>query len=191
MKSDHWIFFLTSAFLLAALFGLWGSGGVGLLSLLLAILLAGVCLAVCCIRLLRMTKPIRLRQIAVTLLPLIAIALVFLRVDARVVNAFKGPVVFSGTCEHTVTFVHLILHEDGSCEFEPGSFLDRNWQNGTWDQSKDTVRVRVEEARKAGPVEMDLLITSEGLRELSGDKLHSHGFAGNTVVISSLAGSSD
>jgi hypothetical protein len=180
MKGGAWIILLSCAFVGAALFGLQGNGGAGLLSMLLAAVLGLICVVAGVLRLLKLPKPPGLNSVAVALLPLAAVALIFFRVDAMIVSALKSRVIFAGTCEHTVTFVHLVLREDGSCEFEPGSFLDRNWQSGEWHRSGDTVHVGIEEARNTDPMKMELLITGEGLRELSKDTLHAHGFAGTT-----------
>lgn len=97
---------------------------------------------------------------------------------ARIIEKTKADRVFSGTCEHTVTFVQLILREDGSSEYEPGSFLDRNWTNGHWSRSGDTIAVWT-----SSEVIMAFLflIQSNGLNELDANSFgHHHAFAGST-----------
>jgi hypothetical protein len=119
-------------------------------------------------------------------LGLLLVALLTLYFDpvALVVEKMKADRVFSGTCEHTVTFVQLVLRDDGSSEYEPGSFLDRNWTTGHWSRSGDTIAVWTSSEMTRPRL---LLIQSNGLNELDADPFgHHHGFAGSTVELRSM-----
>lgn len=171
---------LTGAFLSTALFGVWGNGAAAVAALLGSGILGLLCIIRSGILLFRRKETLGSGKFLLSIAPTAAVLFMSFRGDLAIVNVLLSPVVFRGTCEHTVTFVHLVLREDGSCEFEPGSFLDRNWQVGTWTRSGDTVHVDIEQARNAGPTDMDLLVTGEGLWGFAADSVHAHGFAGMT-----------
>ena len=181
MKGPSWTFFITGGFLVTALFGLWGNGAAVFPSFLVATVLGVVCAVVGVVRLLRLRRPLEVSSVSLALLPLVAVLVIFFRFDVQAVNGFKSRVVFEGTCEHTVTYVHLVLRENGSCEFEPGSFLDRNWQEGIWTRAGDTLHLQMSGSRNQAAMSMELQTTPQGLVEISSDTLsHAHGFAGKT-----------
>jgi len=122
------------------------------------------------------------RLISLGLLVITILAICFNPV-AWITEKMKADRVFSGSCEHTVTIVQMILRKDGSSEYEPGSFMDRNWTKGHWSRSGDTIAVWTS---SLGAKPRLLMIENNGLSELVEDSLgHRHGFAGSTVRLRS------
>src|SRR5690606_33592276 len=97
----------------------------------------------------------------------------------------KADRAFSGGCERTATHVQLSRREDGSCEYEPGSCLDRIWTTGDWSRSSDTVAVWTSSKMNRPRL---FVIYANSLTEVDSDTLgHQHGFAGSTMLLSSAA----
>ncbi len=183
-RKQLWILALVGWFLAASLLGRWGGGGIGLIALLIALILGVLCIVVSMSQVFRMKRPFAVSRFAISLLPLFGVSTILLGLDVLVVDEFRGKPVFNGTCEHTVTFVHLVLRDDGSCEYEPGSFLDRNWQKGTWTRSGELVHVQLLERGSANSFQMKLRIQEDGLHETKSpsadESMHLHGFRGLT-----------
>ena len=171
---------LTVVFLTTSLFALWGNGFITVPLLLASLVLGVVCIWRGFYLLLPIKKPVDRKRIFIAAVPLAAAVFMFFRVDERLVNLFRSPIVFSGTCEHTVTFVHLVLREDGSCAYEPGSFLDQNWQSGSWSRTGDTINISIDQSETDGSLNMRMLIATAGLTQLTSDSTHAHGFSGAT-----------
>lgn len=121
----------------------------------------------------------RPRNMISFMLPLAVVGLMYFRADRAIVDLFRSRSVFEGACEHTVTFVHLIMREDGSCEYEPGSFLDRNWCDGRWKRVGDQFLVQVHDVSSGSDLTMSLIRGTNSLQVMEPDSFgHGHVFVG-------------
>lgn len=183
-KKLRWALLLTGGFLLLALFGRWGNGGFHVVAFLLSLLIGAACIVFSIVGLVRMSRPIALKSLVSTLLPVIGVAMIYFGLDAAIMHKLRGRPVFSGTCEHTVTFVHLELWADGTCKYEPGSFLDTNWKKGTWTRTDSLVQVHLPFESDGDPMVMVLRVVDGGLQAISESSQegtdHLHGFRGAT-----------
>jgi len=94
-----------------------------------------------------------------------------------IIEKLKSPIVFAGSCKHTVTSVSIVLRQDKIFEYNDGAFLDRDLYYGKY-QILDNLVVLGFDNYKIVNLKDTLIITNNGLEELNLNKKHYHIFKG-------------
>jgi hypothetical protein len=100
----------------------------------------------------------------------------------QIIEKMKSPVIFSGTCEHTVTFVWILLREDKTFDYNAGGFLERIIYNGTYKIKDDSLFLKFKK-KVSNNISDTLIIDQYGLKETTLRKKHQHFFKGQISKI--------
>lgn len=105
---------------------------------------------------------------------LIAIMIVVFRPIEFIIEELKSPVVLHGYCEHTVTEVSIRLRQDGTFEYNAGTFLSNKVYNGKYSLISDTIKLEFNNAPDY--INDRLLLTDFSLIEIGDTASHRHDF---------------
>jgi hypothetical protein len=93
----------------------------------------------------------------------------------NLIEKFKSPVVLTGYCEHTVTFVSLTLRQDKTFEYNAGAFLSREMYYGNYKITGDTLALDFG-ANQPAYLKNKLIFKEKGLQEIEASNGHRHFF---------------
>jgi len=94
-----------------------------------------------------------------------------------IIEKVKSPVIFGGSCEHTVTTVWIVLRQDKTFEYNAGAFLDREMYYGKYEVMDSLIVLRFDNNKNVNTNDT-LIITGNGLEELNLKIKHHHIFKG-------------
>ena len=94
-----------------------------------------------------------------------------------IIEKVKSPVIFGGSCEHTVTSVWIVLREDKTFEYNAGALLDREMYYGKYEVLDSLIVLRFDN-NKIVNTNDTLIMTNNGLEELNLKMKHHHIFRG-------------
>lgn len=109
-------------------------------------------------------------------IPFLALGVVVFQPIEWGIEKLKSPVVYAGSCKHTVTSVWLKLRADGSCEYNAGKFMEREMYYGIYHLKEDTIQIEFNSGKVPEDIKTQLVINQRGLREIGDSTDHYHFF---------------
>jgi hypothetical protein len=107
----------------------------------------------------------------------LSLFLVIFQPVEMIIEKLKSPIVFGGSCEHTVTSVWIVLRQDNTFEYNAGAFLDRVMYYGKYEKLDSVIVLRFDNSKNVNTNDT-LIITNDGLEELNLNMKHHHVFRG-------------
>ncbi|MDO1451809.1 hypothetical protein Q0590_36380 [Rhodocytophaga aerolata] len=107
---------------------------------------------------------------------LLALAVVVFQPIEWSIEKLKSPVVYAGSCKHTVSRVWLKLRADGSCEYNAGKFMESEMYTGIYHLKEDTIQINFHSSKVPKDIRTQFVINQLGIREIGDSIGHYHMF---------------